>query len=70
VWVEFNDVEVDGTVVTAVDLIQPGRGQLAVGETVVAGDDEGNRCPATVVGIDGWRLVLRLDGTTETPDGR
>ena len=61
VWVEFNDVDAAGLTVTYADLVRPGHGPYGVGAAVVAGDGEGNRCPAVVVGADGGRLTLRLD---------
>ena len=60
VWVEFNDVNADGTVVTYLDAAQPGTA-VAVGVTLTAGDGEGNRCPAVVIDVDGARVVLQLD---------
>lgn len=72
VWVEFNDIDQDGHTTTYSDLTRPGLA-LTVGMPVTAGDGEGSRCPATVVGIterttpDGTpepnEITLRLDLT-------
>lgn len=61
IWVDFNDLD-DGSHATSwmdlahrPDVIEPGR-------TVLAGDDEGNRCSARVVRVgDGGAVVLALD---------
>ena len=61
VWVDFNDIDGSGRIVTYADLIRPGHGPYGGGAAVTAGDGEGNRCPATVVEVTGHRLTLQLD---------
>ena len=58
IWVDFNDISEDGQVST---LTKFAARSLEVGEHVVAGDDEGNRCQATVVSADKKLTVLALD---------
>lgn len=60
VWVEFNDIDGAGQVAAYIDMTERGT-HPAVGTRLVAGDGEGNRCPAAVVDRDGARLVLHLD---------
>lgn len=64
VWVDFNDISEDGEVCTLPKFAER---PLEVGEKVVAGDDEGNRCRATVVRADTNLLVLSLDLATFAP---
>ncbi len=61
VWVEFNDLREDGTVVVHADDFADVAKEPQVGERLVAGDDEGNRCPATVETVSGARITLQLD---------
>jgi hypothetical protein len=62
IWVEFNDIDDDGHVTSAPDLARDGA-VLTVGAQIIAGDHEGNRCPATVVGtgVNGMTITLKLD---------
>ena len=61
IWVDFNDLREGGTVVVHSDVdvaeyaIKP-----QVGERLVAGDGEGNRCPAVVAAAEGTLITLRL----------
>jgi len=61
VWVDFNDISDDGEVCTLPKFAER---SLEVGEKVLAGDDEGNRCQATVVRVDRKLIVLSLDMAT------
>lgn len=64
IWVEFNDIDASGRVVTYADLARPGV-DLSVGAQVVAGDNEGNTARACVVARQRWRrnprITLKLD---------
>jgi hypothetical protein len=65
VWVELNDVDDRGQVVTFSDFADPGV-TMARGAVVVAGDDEGNRARARVIDIQPCeggptRITLQLD---------
>jgi len=71
VWVELNDIDPDGCVVTYADMAEPGV-DLSVGARVIAGDDEGNLVAATVVRRDrrgSGAVTLRLHLETFTPTG-
>ena len=68
VWVDFNDIDDQGAVTT---LVKFASRPLEIGEQVVAGDDEGNRCYAIVVSVDGPTVTLALDlGSFKPCDGR
>jgi hypothetical protein len=68
IWVEFNDLDDRGRVTTYADVAEPGV-PLFRGALVVAGDDEGNRARARVIGKR-WRwrkparITLEVDLTT------
>lgn len=66
-WVEFNDLDDDGTTTTLTALADP-RVELTRGVRVTVGDIEGNRARADVLGVDRTRGVvwLRVDVGTWT----
>lgn len=63
VWVDFNDI-VDGLIVT---LVEYAKRPVKFGQNVRAGDEEGNRCYARVIGEDERFITLDLDLTTFEP---
>jgi hypothetical protein len=71
IWVDFNDVDDRGQVVTFSDFAEPGV-TMARGAAVVAGDDEGNRADARVIGKRRrrgrpTRITLQIDLSTFSP---
>lgn len=68
IWVDFNDVDSDRTAITLLRFAT-NQDDIEVGRQVTAGDDEGNRCRATVVDRQGGIVKLALDlSTFETPE--
>jgi hypothetical protein len=66
IWVDFNGVRANNRVSTlATYATTP---DLIVGATLIAGDDQGNRCEATVISVErSGIVVLALDqGTFQT----
>ena len=55
IWVDFNDVD-GGVVTTLSKFAEPGV-RLAVGVSLVVGDEDGNLCKAEVVSVDSEGLV-------------
>ena len=69
VWVDFNDVDEAGGVVTLRRSLAPAS-EVAVGQRFLAGDDEGNTCPAKVAWIaEDGRVGLELDLSGFVPAG-
>lgn len=61
VWVDFNDIDDDGRVITLRRLFAPAAA-VEPGQRFLTGDDEGNTCPATVAWVREDGLVaLDLD---------
>ncbi len=61
VWVTFNDITPDGTTSALRRHATPGA-PFPIGADVVAGDDEGHRCPARVIAPAGvGRIHLRVN---------
>jgi hypothetical protein len=64
VRVDYNDVDDDGNVLTLRKFFVSPE-ELAVGQRVVAGDFEGNRCTGTIVGLEQNGVVaIQLDRET------
>lgn len=64
IWVDFNDIDEDGRARTLLKFAEPGV-VPTVGDRLLAGDDEGNRCLAEVVEITSTsEVVLVLDLAT------
>lgn len=64
VWVDYNDVDEHGNVLTLRKFFGPGA-RVEVGERFVTGDDEGNTCLGTVVAVhDNGVVALTLDDQT------
>jgi hypothetical protein len=64
IWVDFNGVETDNRVSTLAAYATSVH-DLAIGVTLIAGDDQGNLCEATVVSTDSSGIVvLALDPGT------
>jgi hypothetical protein len=60
IFVDFNSVE-DGRVTTVTDLVSTWA-DVRMGVAIVAGDDQGNLCDATVLSVDPDGVVeLELD---------
>lgn len=62
-WVDFNDVGPDSRVHTLMKFASK-NAQIAVGSTIIVGDNEGNRCQAQVIGLEGSIVELAVDGNT------
>jgi hypothetical protein len=60
-WVDFNDVGPDSRVRTLMEYAAKNV-MITLGDTVVVGDSEGNRCEAQVVSIRGDVVELALNG--------
>jgi hypothetical protein len=76
IWIELNDVDDRGRVVTFADFAEPGV-TIARGAVLVAGDDEGNRVEARVIGKRRrrgrpTRITLQVDlmSSGSQPSGR
>lgn len=64
VWVDYNDVDEHGHVLTLRKFFSPGA-RVEVGEHFVTGDDEGNTCLATVAALhENGVVALALDEDT------
>ncbi|MFE6649291.1 hypothetical protein ACFVJS_22180 [Nocardioides sp. NPDC057772] len=57
VWVDFNDISAEGDVTT---LAKFASDELEIGATIVAGDEDGNRCSARVIAIDHQTGLVHL----------
>lgn len=70
IWVDFNDIDEDGRARTLLKFAEPGL-TPSVGDRLVVGDDEGNRCLGDVIDItSAGEVVLALDlATFEAVDG-
>jgi hypothetical protein len=67
-WLDFNDVGSDSHAQSLLEYATPGS-TLSLGSRIVVGDDEGNRCDATVVAIRGDVVEVVVDrGTVHRPD--
>jgi hypothetical protein len=63
-WIDFNEVDEHSRAHALMEYATPGA-KIGQGATVVVGDDEGNRCRAQVVSVDGGGLIeLAIDGNT------
>lgn len=70
IWVDFNDIDEEGRARTLVKFAEPGV-VPSVGQRLLAGHDEGNRCMGDVVDIaPTGEVALALDlATFEAFDG-
>ena len=70
-WVDFNDLETDGTVSTLARFAGPDV-QLHIGAQLVVGDDDGNVCSAKIVSMNPTNglVTLALDMQTFKQVGR
>jgi hypothetical protein len=64
-WIDFNDVESGDEVETLLKFAEPGS-LVAVGRTLVVGDDDGTICEAEVLDVRDGLVRLRLDRRTLT----
>lgn len=63
-WVDFNDVDERGYVLTLLKFREPGV-TFEVGDRIVVGDDEGTRAYADVVEVEQYGIVaLAIDVDT------
>lgn len=63
-WIDFNGVDNDFHASSLTEYASEGV-EVAVGARLVVGDDQGNLCQATVVGVDkGGVVELVVDGNT------
>lgn len=60
IWVDFNEVDTGGTVTS---LEKFATREMSTGSQVIAGDYEGNTCPAQVLNVEGGVVSLRLNVT-------
>jgi hypothetical protein len=68
-WADFNDLGDDLRIATLSEFATEGV-HVSVGRRLVVGDDEGNRCEADVISIDGDVICLAVDGDSfVTADG-
>jgi hypothetical protein len=64
IWVDFNDEDEHGLTYTLLEYARE-PSKLAVGSTVIAGDDEGNLCRGLITDITGHGVVaVALDLAT------
>jgi hypothetical protein len=64
VWVDYNDIDEHGRVLTLRKFFGPGA-RVEVGERLVTGDDEGNTCLGTVVKVrENGLVAIDLDHQT------
>lgn len=70
IWVDFNDIDEEGHARTLLKFAEPGV-IPSVGQRLVAGDDEGNRCIGEVVDVTPkGEVALALDlATFKASDG-
>ncbi len=66
IWVDFNEVAPDFKVYSRTEYLTEGH-YANVGNLVVAGDYEGNRCQARVLSVQGDVVELQLDRDTFHP---
>lgn len=59
-WVDFNDVDRKGQTMTLLKFATP-EANLAVGASVLVGDDEGSECRGVIVGVTDQAVYLQLD---------
>jgi hypothetical protein len=64
-WLDFNDVRADSRACTLLEYA-PDPSKVVVGARILVGDDEGNRCEATVISVDAASELVELavDGNT------
>lgn len=64
IWVDFNDIDQEGCALTLLKFAEPGV-VPKVGDRLLAGDDEGNRCMGEVVDVtSAGEVALSLDLTS------
>ncbi len=67
-WIDFNDVGNDSRARSLMRYATRGAA-ITIGGRIIVGDDEGNRCEAVVLGIEGGMVDLAVDGNTfQHPD--